>query len=112
MARRHLLHHERISMLWYQWLKAGGRTIEVACGHSAVFQRLRREQVLRVSMFLDKALQHGPQNLSPNFTNSVDTPIPGIVKSLICRGVDGVVLHEKRDRNAAQGGRKGENTKE
>ena len=82
-------------MLRYQWLMGGSRTVEVTGWHSAIFQWFRREQILRVSVFLNEYLQHGPQDLGPDFTDSMNTPIPGIVKNLICRGVDGVVLHDK-----------------
>lgn len=53
--------------------------VEVAVGYRAVFQRLRREQVIRVSMRGYEALQDSPQNLRPHFADGVHAPVARFV---------------------------------
>jgi hypothetical protein len=66
--------------------------IEVTCGNGTVLERSRREQLVRVTVLLDELLGHDPQNLSPDFTNSMDTPVSWLVERLVGRWVDRLIL--------------------
>lgn len=79
-------------MLGNKGLLALSGAVEVASGDSSIFQRLGREQVLRVTVLLNETLRDDPKDLSPNFANSVDTPVTGLIEGLVGRGVDGLVL--------------------
>jgi hypothetical protein len=43
-------------------------------------------------VLLDEALGDDPKHLCPDFTDSVDTEVSRLVKGLVGRGVDGLVL--------------------
>lgn len=72
-------------------------TIEVALGNCAIGKRFRREEGVRVSVLGNETLGDDPEDLSPNFTNGVHTPVTRLIESLVRRGVDGVVLKKERN---------------
>ena len=47
------------------------RTVKVADGHSAVFEGLRGEESIGVTVLLNHALRDDPEDLGPNFTDGV-----------------------------------------
>lgn len=67
-------------------------TIEITERDSAILGRGRREEILSEAVFLNKLLRDDPEDLSPDFTNGVDTPISRLIESLVSGGVDGLVL--------------------
>lgn len=68
---RHSLHEERVAVLGDKRLAHGMWAVEITLGDSAVLERLRREERLRVSMLLNKALRDDPEDLCPDLTNSM-----------------------------------------
>lgn len=92
MQREYALHAESIPVLGHKRLLPGCGAIEVAFRDGTVLQGCRREQAFGVSVNVDEALGHDPEDLSPDFTDGVDTPVAWLVKSLVCRRVDSLVL--------------------
>lgn len=68
------------------------RTIEVTCWDGTILKRSRREEIVRVTVLLDELVGHDPQDLSPDFTNSMDAPISWLVERLVGRWVDRLIL--------------------
>ena len=68
------------------------RTIEVTCGDGTILERSRGEEIVRVTVLLDELLGHDPQDLSPDFTNSMDAPVSWFVEGLVGRWVDRLIL--------------------
>lgn len=66
--------------------------VEVACGDGAVFEGLGWEERFGVAVLLDETLGDNPEDLSPDFSDGVYTPVAGLIQSLVSGGVDGLVL--------------------
>ncbi len=84
-------------MLRHEWLRLAVRevlllAVEIAFGDGAVLERLRREEIVDEAVLLDEALGDDPEQLRPNFTDRVDTPVAGLVEGLVGRRIDGLVL--------------------
>lgn len=67
-------------------------TVEVTRWDGSVLTRCGRVELVRVSVLVDEFLRHDPEELSPDFTDGVDTPVAGLVKGLVRRWVDSRVL--------------------
>lgn len=80
-------------MFRHQGLSSRCWAVEVAYRDGTIFQGFGREQVVGKSVFLDEAVHDSPENLGPDFTYGVDTPVPGTVKCLVRGWIDGVVLY-------------------
>lgn len=50
-----------------------------------------REEGIGESVFLDQVLRHDKEELSPYFSDSMDTPVARLVEGLVGRRVDGRV---------------------
>ena len=99
-AVEHELHDERVAVLRHERLRLPlrvvlARAVEVALGHGPVRERLRREEVVDEAVLLDQALGDDPEDLRPDLTDGVDTPVAGRVESLVDGGVDGLVLWKR-----------------
>ena len=79
-----MLRHQGFTRCW---------AVKVACRDGTVFQGLGREQIVGKSVLLDETVHDSPENLGPDFTYSMDTPVPRTVECLVRRGVDSVVLY-------------------
>ena len=88
------LHAQRVTVLGDEGLASNSGAVEVARGYGAVLERSRGEEVLCVPVLLDEALGDDPEDLSPDFTDGVDTPVAGLVEGLVHRGVNCFVLQE------------------
>ena len=88
------LNNQRVTVLGDERLASNSGAVEVARGYGAVLERSRGEEVLCVSVLLNEALGDDPEDLSPDFTDGVDTPVAGLVEGLVRRRVDGLVLRE------------------
>ena len=86
-----LLHHQRVPVLGNKRSCHIG-TVEIAMWNRSIFERGGRVQVIRVSMFLNQFLRHNPENLSPDFSNCMHAPVSWLVKSLVGRRVDSLIL--------------------
>jgi hypothetical protein len=76
--------------------------VEVTNRNRSVFRRFGGIQVVREAVLLDEALRDDPEDLGPDFTDGMDTPVTRLVESLVRRRVDSLVLEthrlkEKRD---------------
>jgi hypothetical protein len=71
--------------------------VELALGDRAILKRLGREKRLRVFVLLDQALGNSPENLRPDFTDGVHTPVARLIERLVARGVDLGVLKTGRN---------------
>ena len=69
--------------------------VEVALRDGTILERKRREQRIGIAVLGNQALRDDPEDLSPNFTNGVHTPVTRLIESLVCRGIDSVVLQKK-----------------
>lgn len=69
-----------------------GGLVEVTFGDGSVLEWCRGEQSIGISVLLDKALRDNPKDFSPDFTNSVDTPIAWFIQGLISRWVNRFIL--------------------
>jgi hypothetical protein len=78
-----MLGDERVLLIW---------TIEVTYWDGTIFERSGREEVVRVTVLLDELLGHDPQDLSPDFTDSMDAPVSWLVEGLVGRWVDRLIL--------------------
>ena len=58
--------------------------VEVTSGDGAVRFSQRREEGVRESVLLDEFLGDNPEDLSPDLTNGMDTPVARTVESLVC----------------------------
>jgi hypothetical protein len=85
-------------VLGNEGLASDSGAVEVARGDGAVLERSRRIEAICVPVLLDEALGDDPKDLSPDFTDGVDTPVAWLVKSLVLGGVDGGVLKQIKDR--------------
>ena len=47
-------------------------------------------------MLDDETLRDDPEDFGPNFADSVDTPVARLIKSLVRRWVDSVILGTRR----------------
>jgi hypothetical protein len=68
------------------------RPVEVALWYSSVLEGCRREQSVDIAVLVDEVLRHDPEDLCPNFTNGVDAPVTRLVKGLVIRWVNGLIL--------------------
>lgn len=68
------------------------REVEVALGDGTVCECRGREEAVAEAVLLDEVLRDDPEDLGPNFADSVNTPVPRSVKRLVRRRVDGAVL--------------------
>lgn len=85
-----------------QWLLLTGssvflRTVEIALGNNAIGTRVRWVKGVGETVLGDKTVRDDPKNFSPDFTDSVDTPVSGLVESLVCRWVDSLILEVEAD---------------
>jgi len=73
--------------------------VKVAGGDSAVRFGQRREEGVRESVLHDEFLGDNPEDLSPDLTNGMDTPVTRTVEGLVRRRVDDDVLemHVRRE---------------
>lgn len=84
------LNHERVAVLGDEL--ARHVLVEVAQWDCAILERLRWEERRREVVLRDEALLNDPEDLGPDFTDGVYTPVTGLVKSLVRRRVDGGIL--------------------
>ena len=94
------LGNECVTVLGYKGLLLAERiillrTVEVTHRDGTISERLRREQGVGVSVLGNETLGDDPEDLSPNFTNGVHTPVTRLIERLVRRGVDSVVLQKK-----------------
>jgi hypothetical protein len=68
------------------------RPIEVTLWYGSVLEGCRREQCVGIAVLVDELLRHDPEDLCPNFTNGVDTPVTRLVKGLVRRRINGLIL--------------------
>jgi hypothetical protein len=66
--------------------------VEVTGRDGAILFGQRREEGIRELVLLDEFLGDNPEDLSPDLTNGVHTPVTRLVEGLVRRGVDGDVL--------------------
>ena len=57
--------------------------VKVTSGDGAVRFSHRREECIRKSVLLDELLGDNPEDLSPDLTNSVDTPVTRTVEGFV-----------------------------
>lgn len=57
--------------------------IEVAFWDGSILKRRRREERVGVAVLLDKTLGDNPEDLSPDFTDGVDSPVTWLVQGLV-----------------------------
>jgi len=91
------LSNERVSVFGNEWLGVTvdlifAGAVKVTSGDGTIRFSQRREKCVRESVLLDELLGDNPEDLSPDLTNGVDTPVTRTVEGLVCRGVDGDVL--------------------
>jgi hypothetical protein len=58
-------------------------SVEVARGDGAIFLDQRREEGIRELVLLDEFLGDNPEDLSPDLTNGVHTPVTRLVQGLV-----------------------------
>lgn len=67
-------------------------SVEVPSRDGAILVDQRREKGNREPVLLDEFIGDNPEDLSPDFTNGVHTPVTWFVEGLVCRGIDFDVL--------------------
>ena len=66
--------------------------VEVPGGNGTILLDQGREERIREPVLLYKFIGDDPEDLSPDFTNGVHTPVTRLVEGLVRRGVDVDVL--------------------
>lgn len=90
------LQEESVAVLRNQGLARDARMIEVTLRDNTIRIRLGREDRLCKSVLLDEFLLNDPEDLSPNFADSMDAPVAWLIERLVSRRVDGRVLQRNR----------------
>jgi len=62
-------------------------SIEVAGRNGAILFGQRREEGIREFVLLDEFLGDDPEDLSPDLTNRVDTPVTWLIEGFVRRGI-------------------------
>lgn len=96
-AVQHKLHNERISVFRDEWLwyVRGGElwyTVEITEGNGAIFERRRWEKRFNEAVLRNQTLGNNPKHLCPDFTDSVNPPVLGLIERLVRRRIDRIVL--------------------
>ena len=76
--------------------------VEVALRNRAVLERRGREEVGSEAMLLNELLGDNPEDFCPNLTDGMDAPVTRLVKGLVCRRINGLVLATKRNEREIQ----------
>lgn len=96
-AIQHKLYNERISVLRnkWPWDVRGGElrhAVEVTERNRAIFERRRWEERLDEAVLLNQSLGNDPEDLCPDFTDSVNPPVLGPIERLVRGRIDRLIL--------------------
>ena len=91
------LNDERVAVLGDQRLLVAKdvdllRAVEVTNRDRAISERSGRVEAVRETVLGDETLRDDPEDLSPDFTDGVDTPVAGLVEGLVGGRVDSLIL--------------------
>jgi len=79
------------------------RSVKVTGGNGAVLFGQRREEGIREFVLLDEFLGDNPEDLSPDLTDGMYTPVTWLVEGFVRRGVyvDVLEMHVRCEPDAA-----------
>ena len=91
------LNNESVSVLGNERFRSAvdfifARSVEVTGRNRTILFDQRREEGFRKPVVLDEFIGNNPEDLGPDFTNGMHTPVTWLVESLVCRGVNVDVL--------------------